>query len=371
MKNHPSTQTVDTILEISQFLYLKHIPFQQALLLYAEGLLTTLGREEDGEFHGRRERGISKFLQTWSFGNILLQAWGENTLKPLTLWERLKGNSWRLGMSLVQLNAYKAWVTFFYLQSKYTESSDTLKEAQKQFLEIGSVLGAAQCLQSLGNILRTCSSNTPKPLTALREAQGQFLEIGSAIGVAQCLQRSGDILHMQSKYTEASDTLREAQAKFLEIGSSPWCSSMLTKLGWHSSTCRSKYTKASDTLREAQTQFLEIGSIHGAAQCLQSLKHSLACRIDTPKLQTLWKRLKSYSWRLALLLMQLNAHKAWATFFTWMITTLKPLTLWERLKGNSWRLGMSLVQLNAYKALGDILCMQDKYTEASQHSERS
>ena len=77
------------------------------------------------------------------------------------------------------------------MQDKYTEASDTLREARRQFLEIGDVLGAAQCLQSLGNIF--------------------------------C---------MQNEYIEASEALIEAQRQFLEIGDVlVWCSSMLTKLG--------------------------------------------------------------------------------------------------------------------------------------------
>jgi hypothetical protein len=55
------------------------------------------------------------------------------------------------------------------MQDKYTKTSETLTEAQKQFLEIGNVFGVAQCSQSLGGVL--------------------------------CLQ---------SKYTKASKTLTEA-----------------------------------------------------------------------------------------------------------------------------------------------------------------
>jgi hypothetical protein len=38
------------------------------------------------------------------------------------------------------------------MQNKPADASDTLKEAQMQFLGIGNVIGAAQCSESLGNM---------------------------------------------------------------------------------------------------------------------------------------------------------------------------------------------------------------------------
>jgi hypothetical protein len=84
------------------------------------------------------------------------------------------------------------------MQNKYTEASNTLKEAQKQFLEIGDVLGAAQCSQSLGNILHIQNKYTEASDT-LAEAAKLFLEIGDVQGVAQCSQSLDDILHMQDE----------------------------------------------------------------------------------------------------------------------------------------------------------------------------
>ena len=174
VKNHPSSQIVDTILEISQFLYLTHPSTE--LLYEVIPFVKQMGIP-------KKEAQISQTL-----GDILL------------------------------------------MQNRYTEASDALREAQRQFLEIGDVLGAAQCLRSLGNILRMQDKYTEASDT-LREAQRQFLEIGYVLGAAQCLQRLGDILRMQNKYTEASDTLREAQRQFLEIGDVLGAAQCLQSLG--------------------------------------------------------------------------------------------------------------------------------------------
>ena len=78
-------------------------------------------------------------------------------------------------------------------------------------------LGATQCLQSLGNILRM-QDRYPEAQEKLEEAQKQFNLIGSQLGAAQCLRSHGDILHMQDRYPEAQEKLEEAQKQFNLIG---------------------------------------------------------------------------------------------------------------------------------------------------------
>jgi hypothetical protein len=46
------------------------------------------------------------------------------------------------------------------MQSKYTEASETLTEAQRHFLAIGRVLDAAECSESLDGIVRMKTDNT-------------------------------------------------------------------------------------------------------------------------------------------------------------------------------------------------------------------
>ncbi|KIM86429.1 hypothetical protein PILCRDRAFT_4924, partial [Piloderma croceum F 1598] len=64
-----------------------------------------------------------------------------------------------------------------YMQTKYPEASHTLTETRRQFLEIGDVLGAAQCSRSLGDILRM-QDKYPEASDTLTETRRQFLEIG-------------------------------------------------------------------------------------------------------------------------------------------------------------------------------------------------
>jgi hypothetical protein len=62
-------------------------------------------------------------------------------------------------------------------------------------VEIGNGLGAAQCSQSLGNILHM-QSNYEEAADVVKKAQDQFVEIGDQLGAAQCSQSLGDILDM-------------------------------------------------------------------------------------------------------------------------------------------------------------------------------
>jgi tetratricopeptide (TPR) repeat protein len=104
-----------------------------------------------------------------------------------------------------------------HMQAKYTEASELLKEAQRQFFNISDVVYAVYCSQNLCEVLRMQGKYAEASET-LTEAQGQFIEIGNVFGSAQCSRSLGDILIMQAKYTEASKILTEAQRQFIGIG---------------------------------------------------------------------------------------------------------------------------------------------------------
>ena len=61
------------------------------------------------------------------------------------------------------------------------------------FIDIGDRLGAAQCLQSLGDILRMQNQYEEAQLK-LEEARSDFIHIGDRLGAAQCLQSLGEHL---------------------------------------------------------------------------------------------------------------------------------------------------------------------------------
>ena len=54
----------------------------------------------------------------------------------------------------------------------------------------------------------------------LKEAQVKFIEIGSWVGAAKCLQALGDNNHFEGKYVEAKELLTQARDEFLNIGDS-------------------------------------------------------------------------------------------------------------------------------------------------------
>ena len=155
------------------------------------------------------------------------------------------------------------------LQSKYDEATAVLKEARATFTEIGSVLYAARCSQSLGEILNL-QFRHEEATAVLKEARVQFTEIGDIFGVTRCSQFLGEVLLVQSRYDEATDVLQEARAKFIEIGhdlSAAQCCQSLGDILW----MQSQYDKATTALKEARVKFIELGDVLGATQCLLTL----------------------------------------------------------------------------------------------------
>ena len=67
------------------------------------------------------------------------------------------------------------------MQNKYNEASMALTDAKVQFETIGSQLGAAQCLQSLGGIFRI-QAKYDEASCALTDAKAQFEIIGHYLG---------------------------------------------------------------------------------------------------------------------------------------------------------------------------------------------
>ena len=46
----------------------------------------------------------------------------------------------------------------------------------------------------------------------------KFVEIGSVLGAAQCFQSLGDNLYMQNQYGKTTTVLKEARVKFIGLG---------------------------------------------------------------------------------------------------------------------------------------------------------
>jgi tetratricopeptide (TPR) repeat protein len=253
VKRHPSADLVDIVLKVSDFL-LHTVPSTELLdtiMVLVKEIGSPIQQARVSELMGRVFYMQHKYTDA------------SDTLKEA------RRQYLEIGHVHGAARCFTSLGYIFYLQAKYTEGFNTLTEARRQFLEIGDVIGAAQCLQSLGNILRMQAKYIVASDT-LAEARRQFLEIGDVLSAAQCFKSLGVILHMQTKYTEAFDTLTEARRQFLEIGDVLGAAQCFRGLG-DILRMEGKYTEAFDTLTEARRQFLEIGDVLGAAHCLRSL----------------------------------------------------------------------------------------------------
>ena len=107
----------------------------------------------------------------------------------------------------MQLNAYKAWVTFFTCRINTLKPPDTLRGAPK------AIPGDWQCpwcnsisLQSLGDILRMQDKYTEASHT-LRETPPPPAEIGNVVAAAECSDNLDKIMVSQSERSEVSASL--------------------------------------------------------------------------------------------------------------------------------------------------------------------
>ena len=91
------------------------------------------------------------------------------------------------------------------MQDEYSKAKLLLTDAKAQFEKIGDQLGAAHCLQSLGNICHM-QDEYSKAKLLLTDAKTQFEKVGDQLGAAQCLQCLGDIYHTQNEYSEDNST---------------------------------------------------------------------------------------------------------------------------------------------------------------------
>jgi tetratricopeptide (TPR) repeat protein len=259
VKTHPSTHLVETVLTVSRFL-LNTVPSTELL-----DSITVSIKQMDSPIQQARVLQLA---------GETLHRQDKYTEASETLTEAQR-QFLEIGHILDAAQCSRSLGDILRMQNKYTEASDTLTESRRQFLEVGDVFGAAQCSQSMGDILYMRSKYT-KASKVLTEARGQFIEIGSVLGAAQCSQSLGNILRMQDKYTEASETLTEARRQFIEIGDVLGAAQCLRSLG-QILYMQDEYpwTGASETLTKARQQFLEIGDVLGAAQCSRSLGNIL------------------------------------------------------------------------------------------------
>ncbi|KAK0245014.1 hypothetical protein EDD85DRAFT_895357 [Armillaria nabsnona] len=155
------------------------------------------------------------------------------------------------------------------MTNQYSEATVKLEKAIQIFENIEDTLGVAQCLQSLGNILRMTNQYS-KATVKLEKAMQIFEDIGDTRGAAQCLQCLGDILRMTDQYSEATIKLKKAIEIFEDIGDTRGVAQCLRSLG-NILQRTNQYSEATVKLEKAMQIFEDIRDTRGATQCLQCL----------------------------------------------------------------------------------------------------
>ena len=177
------------------------------------------------------------------------------------------------------------------MQSRYDEATAVLKEARVQFIEIGDISGPADCSKTLGNILCMQSrydeatdvlqearakfnlymqNQYDKAASVLKEARVKFIGLGDVLGATQCLQTLGEICSCQGDYAKASIIFNEAREQFIKIGNRLGAAQCLRALG-ESICSEGKYVEAKELLTQARDECLNIGYSLGVEQCEFSL----------------------------------------------------------------------------------------------------
>jgi tetratricopeptide (TPR) repeat protein len=250
-----------------------------------------------------------------------------------------------------------------FIQAKYTEASETVKEARRQFFNIGDVVQAVYCSQRLGEALRMQAKYT-EASEILTEAQRQFIEIGEVFGAAQCSQSLGDILRMQAKYTEASDTLTDARRQFINVGSAIGAAHCSTSLG-NILCIQAKYTEASQTLTEAQSQFIGIGDVFGTARCSLYLGTILYKQGRyTEASETLTEARKEFL-NIGVVVEVTDCSRCLGDILTMQNSYVEAFDTLTEARRQFLDIGYLLGATQCSRSLGKILFMQHKYAEAS------
>jgi tetratricopeptide (TPR) repeat protein len=346
IKRHPSADLVDTVLKVSDFL-LNTVPSTELL-----DTIIVLVKEIGSPI---QQAWVSEFMG-WI---LLMQA--KYTEASDTLQEARR-QFLEIGDVLGAARCFRGLGDILRMQAKYIEASDTLTEARRQFLEIGDVLGAAYCSKSLGNILNGQAKYT-EAFDTLTEARRQFLEIGDIVGAAECFRSLGDILLMQGKYTEAFDTLTEARRQFLEIGDvlgAAYCSKSLGNI----LNVQAKYTEASDTLTEARRQFLEIGDVHGVAQCLKSLGNILRMQAKYIEASDTLTEARRQFLEIGDVLGTAQCFRSFGDILRMQGKYTEAFDTLTEARRQFLEIGDVHGAAQCFISLGDILRMQGKYTEA-------
>jgi tetratricopeptide (TPR) repeat protein len=346
-QTHPSHELVEIVLAVSEFQYCT-VPSTELLC----DVMPLVKQVQ------------SPTQAAWILLHLgdILRMQAKNTEASETLTEAQR-QFIKIGDVLGVAQCSKSLGDILYIQAKYTEASEALTKAQRQFIEIGDVLGVAQCSQHLGDILYMQAKYT-KASEALTEAQRQFIGIGDVLGVAQCSKSLGQILYMQAKYTEASETLTEAQRQFIEISNVFGVAQCSQSLG-NVLCMQAKYTKASEALTEAQRQFIKISDVFGAAQCSQSLGNILCMEAKYTEASEALTLAQRQFIKIGNVLCAAQCTQGLGEILHMQDKYAKASWILTEARGQFITIANVLGVAQCSVSLGNILCMQGQYSEAS------
>ncbi|THU81751.1 TPR-like protein [Dendrothele bispora CBS 962.96] len=131
----------------------------------------------------------------------------------------------------------------------------------------------ARCQQSRGRFF-IIQSRFTEAVETLSGAKTQFEEIGNQHGAVQCLQSLGEIACVEGRLSEAAEVLSRAKTQFEEIGDQHGAVHGVSRaLG----RLIGRFSEGAEMLSRVKAQFEEIGDQRGAVQCLQSLGEIAFC----------------------------------------------------------------------------------------------
>ncbi|MBK8194633.1 MAG: tetratricopeptide repeat protein [Lewinellaceae bacterium] len=176
-----------------------------------------------------------------------------------------KGDRFAADYAQVALNLGNKW--FFF--DNHEAARALYQQALPLFEKVGSDLGKANTLKSLGDLERLLSEND-KARALYQQALPLFEKVGSDLGKANTLQSLGDLERLLSENDKARALYQQALPLFEKVGDDLGKANTLKSLG-DLEMRMSENDKARALYQQALPLFEKVGSDLGKANTLKSL----------------------------------------------------------------------------------------------------
>ena len=164
-------------------------------------------------------------------------------------------------------------------RSDHEGARQRYEEALPLYQRVGSILGQANCIRSLGE-----PSPWPVPTTTgarqrYEEALPLYQRVGDILGQANCIYSLGDIAQARSDHEGARQRYEEALPLYQRVGAILGQANCIRSLG-DIALARSDHEGARQRYEEALPLYQRVGSILGQANCIRSLGDIALARSD-------------------------------------------------------------------------------------------